>query len=177
MKEIWKTIDGFNGDYEVSNLGNVRSYKHRKPKLMALCDYRGYKRIELFKDGFGRLYSVHRLVANAFIKNNKNKETVNHLNGIKSDNRVENLEWATRSENDLHAFSIGLRKPHPSMKGRYGKDNPKSKPVEQLTKDGILIKRFSGVSDAIRMTGIGNISNACIGRRNSAGGYLWRHCE
>jgi HNH endonuclease/NUMOD4 motif len=119
--EIWKKIEGYE-NYEVSSLGRIRSiginyvtdYKNRrfgrKPKLLKFHFGPQYYRVCLSKKGKQLKYAVHRLVAKAFIPNPENKPEVNHINGDKLDNRVENLEWVTRSENAVHAFKNGFFK-------------------------------------------------------------------
>lgn len=105
-KEIWKTVPGFNGKYQASNIGRVRSlwFRHgmRKiPKLMTPClHHKGYKRVCLSKDGKAKSYSIHRLVLISF-KGEKNGFQVAHNNGIRIDNRIENLRWVTPRENSL----------------------------------------------------------------------------
>jgi len=110
--EIWKDIKEFEGLYQISNLGNVKSlgnFNLRKEKILkqnfSKC---GYKTVCLSKQNKYKTYTIHRLVANSFIVNIKNKPCVNHLNGIKKDNRVENLEWCNISENTKHAYKNGL---------------------------------------------------------------------
>lgn len=117
MKEIesWKDIEGFKGRYSVSNLGRVRSnFRIKGPRntiktntiiLKQGISNSGYSRVNLHSDGKQRCYSVHRLVAKAFIPNPEAKPQTNHKNGIKTDNRLENLEWATRSENQRHRYN------------------------------------------------------------------------
>lgn len=103
MAEYWKQINGYEGLYDVSTLGQVLSHNtNRIKKTYAKKDR--YEIIVLFKDGIGASFSVHSLVAKAFVLNTENKPEVNHLNKDKVDNRVQNLEWCTHSENQIHAF-------------------------------------------------------------------------
>lgn len=117
--EYWKLIAP---GYEVSTLGRVRKWQDGETQILTpkLTD-RGYSRVELKIDGRSNSYRVHRLVAQAFIPNPEGKPEINHINGVKTDNRVENLEWCTRSENMLHAFATGLKK------GMKGEENPYAK--------------------------------------------------
>lgn len=123
-QEIWKDIKGFEGSYEISNFGNVRSldrYRYCKSKtvpnfikgqiLKQRLDKDGYPVVNLKSKGKSHIKKIHRLVAEAFIENTENKETINHKNGIKTDNRIENLEWATVTENNRHRSINWLSKP------------------------------------------------------------------
>ena len=109
IEEIWKDVVGFEAHYEISDAGNVRR-KHTGRVLKSGTHRDGYKMVNLCVKGKFSSCKVHRLVATAFIENPKKKEQVNHINGIKSDNRMGNLEWATRSENTIHAHKTGLIK-------------------------------------------------------------------
>lgn len=135
----------------------------------------GYLQVDLHisTNNVKKMY-VHRLVAQAFISNPENKKEVNHKNGIKTDNRIVNLEWVTPSENQKHKFSVlGCCK---SMLGRKGKDSPSSKIILQI-KDDEIIAEFYGAAEAQRITGIckNNICTCCHGRLKTAGGYKWKY--
>lgn len=121
MEEIWKDIKGFEGLYQVSNLGRVKSLKKTVPHanytrtfqsriMKQYTEKNGYARVGLFKYGKGYRKLVHRLVAQAFIPNPKLKPDVNHKDGIKTNNCIDNLEWCTPKENQKHSLDLGLRK-------------------------------------------------------------------
>jgi len=109
MKEEWRDIVGYEGLYQVSNLGRVKSFRRVKPFILGIRLRCGYNRVALYKDGGVKNITVHRLVAQAFINNKYNKPLINHKNGVKIDNRVKNLEWCTHKENTIHSFENGLQ--------------------------------------------------------------------
>lgn len=178
-KEIWMQVEG-SPNYLVSNLGSIKSLDYngtKKPKnLKPVKDRDGYLHVFIGK----KQYMVHRLVANAFIdKFGENTETVDHINGIRDDNRACNLRWMSRRDNVLlgHAkkgHSInGRRKPQKPKKGR------KTIPILQMDKQGVVVKEYNSLMDAERETGIGSgrISNCINNRKKSAGGYIWKRKE
>lgn len=121
MEEIWKDISGFKNNYECSSFGRIRrkervGYLHNKKRLIPSIIIKqtvssaGYYRCNLFYSNIKKHYLVHRIVAKLFIDNPLNKSEVNHINGIKTDNRAENLQWVTHKENIAHADKTGLRK-------------------------------------------------------------------
>jgi len=185
-KEIWKDIVGYEGSYQISDLGRIKSLKRiiryksgysllKNELIMKLShDKKGYIITRLSKSGVGCTIKVHRLVAIAFVPNIENKPQVNHKNGIKDDNRVENIEWATNSENQIHAIRTGLK--IPAMLGRTGINSPFSKPVVQLTIDGCIVNQFYSLKDAFDKTKISKdgISRVCCGRQITAGKYKWK---
>jgi len=175
--EIFKDIKGYEGLYQVSNLGNVRSYyKDKEGKILSAgLKPEGYKYVNLHSDKNKNFY-IHRLVALAFIPNPQNKTQVNHINGIKNDNRLDNLEWATSSENRLHAYKIGLQKGQ-SINQKKGADNPRSRPVVKLNINGEFIQNYAGVCEAARQIGghQANISACCKGKTKTAYSFKWQY--
>ena len=108
--EIWKSIKYYE-NYEVSNLGRVKSISNGKDVFLKFRDNgKGYNVSALYNKGVRKDIKVHRLVAINFIENKHNKPQVNHINGIKSDNNSDNLEWCTNKENTIHSYSLGLQK-------------------------------------------------------------------
>lgn len=118
LTETWKPVCGYEGFYEVSNCGRIKSlvawngheYYHRKKIMKQSRTTTGYKKVELYKDGKRKSHKVHRLVAIAFIPNPKNKPHINHIDGNTVNNSVDNLEWCTPKENVDHALATGLKK-------------------------------------------------------------------
>ncbi len=114
--EIWRPIKRYEDFYHVSNYGRVKSFKRKTPRILNPAIVSGYLKVELQIDSKPKQIYIHRLVAEAFIPNPLNKPCVNHINGIKTDNRVENLEWCTYAENNRHAVEAGL---HPQGEKTY----------------------------------------------------------
>ena len=184
MKEVWKDIPNYEGLYQVSNLGNIKSLSfgaknHKLSNIVTLLkktpSNMGYYKVELYKNGKSKMYYVHRLVAMTFIPNPENKPQVNHIDGDKSNNSVSNLEWATSKENLHHAVNTGLRSATP-MLGRRGSQNPTSKIFYQYDLNGNYIATHCGISETARQLGIKpSVISACLSGRNKTGkGYIWK---
>lgn len=161
-----KAIKGYEGLYEVSESGVIYSlnYGRAKGKRLPLKPKfsNNYHKVSLMKDKIETQVYVHRLVISTFIKNPENKLTVNHINGIKTDNRLCNLEWATHSENQSHGFKTLKRR--------------SANRVSQISKNGDVVKTYCSCSEASRATGIDSTSivKASKGILKTAGGFQWR---
>lgn len=168
--EIFKEVKGFDGLYMISNYGNLKSFHGGKETfLKPKKNLKGYVYfgLSLNKKDFSRFQ--HRLIAESFIDNPENKPQINHINGIKTDNRIENLEWVTNGENGKHAVRTGLRRP--AYKDKYGKDHNQSKPIV-LIKDCSIIEfeNISRASEYIRCS-IQAVSMALRGVNQKCKGY------
>lgn len=166
-KEVWKKLKFVHKKYYVSNFGrvkNIKYYKNGEPTIMkTILNNCGYEKVRFRIDGKNKEYSIHRLVAIAFIPNPENKPEVNHKNGVKTDNRVDNLEWNTRSENRLHCVDV------------LGKN--KGKEVNQYSLDGKFIKTW--LSSRIIENELGfkkdYIRGCCRGKQKTSYGFIWEY--
>lgn len=174
-EEIWKDIEGFEGLYQVSNMGRIKSLGNgksgnSKERILKLRkNTYGYLQVVLSKDGKSKNYLVHRLVAEVFLDNPEGYNEVNHINEDKSDNRADNLEFCSGSYN----CNYGTRNKRIAEKLTNHPD--KSKPVIGIERITGLIVEFPSTMEAERQLGIsnGNICNCLKGRYKSAGGYVW----
>lgn len=168
---MWRDIPGYEGVYIVCDDGRI-GYPNAFGVLKPTATKSGYQRVTLYKRENGertrKSFMVHRIVAAAFIPNPDNKPQVNHINGDKADNRVENLEWCTATENMVHSVSAGLRDMTCCTEAT-------KKKVDQRTINGEHIKTWDSMSEAARELGlkVSNISHCCSGRINTTGGYKW----
>ena len=164
-KEIWKNINNFEG-YQVSNFGrikNIRNLTILKPAMT----YNGYEIVCLSKKSKTKKFRVNRLVAEAFIPNPSNYPIVNHKDGNKLNNNVNNLEWCTHSYNLIEAYRLKLRT-----------SRIKSKKVKQM-QNNKTIKIWNSTSEIEKTLGYssGDISQVCNKKRKSAYGYKWEYLE
>jgi hypothetical protein len=194
MKEIWKKVNGY-PNYKISNLGRVKSlarlkrglvkerwgkeinkwfsYKSKDKMLKPTKLTTGYSQVNLFNGEF-KQFSVHRLVALAFIPNTENKPMVNHKDGIKTNNHIDNLEWCTLSENMKHAYDVlGIA---PSGLGKFGGESNKARAVVQKTINGEVVSRWASGMDAVRAGFEGSgITRCCKGENKSHKGFIWEY--
>lgn len=135
----------------------------------------GYKRVCLILNHAQKNFSVHRLVGIHFIPNPNNKPQINHKDGVKINNFENNLEWLSSKENVLYSFEKLGRKGHPFKNKKYGKANPLSKQISQLTLSGQFIRRWDCMADIYRDTGINfrGVSLCCLGKKKTTGGFKW----
>lgn len=186
-KEIWKSVVDWEKYYEISSIGRLRSIdrfirngQNSKRFLKGIfieqkAGRSGYIGYTLKADKILKHKDAHRMVAEAFIPNPENKPCVNHKNGIKTDNRVENLEWCTYSENTKHAYKNGLIVG--AWIGKCGYENPNSREVFQYDKNFNLISTYGSANQAGKSTMIRNshISSCARGSLKTAGGFIWKY--
>lgn len=176
-KEIWKDISGYEGYYQVSNQGNLRSldrkvwdsrgyYKNLKGKeLKGTLSKVGYYMVSLNKEHKISKEYVHRLVCETFLGKEEHHECVNHINGDKTDNRVENLEWTTYSENNKHAYEINLKSNRGENQSRH-----KLKEYQVLDIRRIYAEGNHSHRELAKMYGVEHSTIGCITRKES-----WTH--
>ena len=180
-KEIWRDITGYEGYYQVSSEGRVKSLARtcntkggskrtiKERILKPAFNGRGYLFVNLYAGGKPKMHKVHRLVCQSFHDNPDSKPDVNHINENKTDNRACNLEWSTRKENLNH----GTR----NERAANGIAKALSKQVGQYTLDGELVKTWVSTMEAERQTGLSrsNISLAANGKYKQAYGFIWKY--
>lgn len=195
MSEMWRDIEGYEGYYQVSDKGNIRSMdRYVKGKNNSRCfhkgadrklqvSHKGYFNIILQKEGKKKQYQVHRLVAQAFIPNLENKPQVNHIDCNKQNNGVSNLEWATQQENMDHAKENNLFGETSKAQRKAFMENivkaqeSRKKAVRQYDLNGVFIKEYHSIAKAAKKTGTNGakISMCCRGQRNKTNNFNWEY--
>lgn len=176
MEEIWKDIKGYEGLYQVSNFGRIKSVKefnYQKILKLSKNDARGgYMQVVLCKNGVTKMFRVHRLVAMMFLPNPENLPQVNHKDENKENNSVDNLEWCTMEYN-LEYSDVAHRWVSCGLK----QIEKMKKPVCQYDRYGYLIKEYESIRDAERETGVlsQGISRCCMGKQSYSGNFVWRY--
>ena len=173
MEEIWKDIEGYEGLYQVSNLGKVRSLNYNRTGKTRLLrpnpNENRYLKVSLCKNGKAKTYKVHRLVAQAFIPNPDGFPEINHIDEDQQNNRVDNLEWCDHIYNSNH----GTR--NKRISSTKLNDQQKSKRVRCVETGEV----YPSQSEAARQTGMNrsNIAQVCRGERKTVGGFHWEFAE
>lgn len=172
MKEIWKDIEGYEGLYQVSNTGKVKSFRQGKRNgasneylLKLTLNANGYPQIMLYRSPNDRhKHLVHRLVAQAFIPNPDNLEAVNHKDENPLNNNVDNLEWCTLSYNNAYGTA------------RIRQSITNGQRVQQFTINGVLLATYESMHIASEITGVNKhaIKDCCIGHCQTGAGYIWK---
>lgn len=198
-EEIWKDVKGYEGLYQVSNLGKVKSLSRKiKEKnnrlrminekiLKQAIDKNGYCKVTLSKNKERLIFSVHRLVATMFIPNKNNYPCVNHIDSNRQNNNVSNLEWCTHKENTQWAIKTGrfenarVVQRERTIKNKLGKNHifankATKRKVGQYSLDGKLIAIYESMTKASLETGIKvqSISYVCNNKSKTGGGYKWK---
>lgn len=166
MEEVWKDIEGYEGLYQVSNLGRVKRVTTGRI-LKGMVSGSGYIQVDLSKQGATSKKLIHRLAAQAFIPNPENKLEVNHIDEDKTNNKVDNLEWATRQENNNHG----------THNEKVSKSN--SIPIIATHIKSEDSKEFYGASECARQLGLSqsHISEVLKGKRKTVGGFTFKYKE
>lgn len=178
IEELWRPIKGFEGRYEISNMGRVKStptIRVKNVKILKLTiEKNGYYRVTLSSTK-NVTHLVHRLVSIAFLENPLILPQVNHKDLNKGNNAVSNLEWCTPSQNTSHAHSNRIITSAKYWKGKFNEDHNLSKPVHQYDLNNVFIKRWPSVREIIRSLKIHKVEMACNGKRANVGGFIWKY--
>lgn len=187
MEEIWKDVAGYENIYQISNFGRVKSIdrlanhvngmRFVSGRILKPNTCQSYLNVSLSKNGKMKRFTIHRLVAVAFISNPNNLPQINHIDGDKLNNNFANLEWCSASDNQKHAYKIKLKKS--ANLGKFGKEHHLSRAISQYDIYGNLVNKFFSTREANRETLInqGSIAACARGERRTAGGFIWQYEE
>lgn len=192
--EIWKEIKGYEGKYEVSNFGQIKSvsrtivpglgsgYISKERILKPQKCSNGYLFICLSSKGIVKQILIHRLVAFAFVEGYKSGYEVNHLDEVKTNNHADNLQWTSHKNNINHGTAIARRVMNSDfrgdknpMYGRSGKSNALSKAISKITSQGLVVAKYDSINDAAKVNGFNasHIGKAVNNKIDSAYGFKW----
>lgn len=181
MQEVWKDIEGYEGLYQISNCGRVKSLNYRRhgyPQILVPKENNsGRLWIELARDREKRCFLIHRLVAQAFIPNPNGYAEINHKDENPHNNVADNLEWCNRQYNVSYYYQRHPNGPTKCCSERYG--NRKKLPIEQRSADGVVVRIWKNSREIFLETGMSDwsISECCRGNRNTAYGYYWQYAN
>lgn len=170
MQEIWKSVDGYDGLYQISNYGRIKSNYFGRTQLLKLHDIKGYLCVYLFdKNHNKQKWYVHRLVALHFLLNPNNLPEVNHKDENKQNNYVGNLEWCDKKYNANYG----------SRNYKISLNNVSRRKVNQYDLNGNYIRTYDTIKEACELLGIrsSGISNCCANRLRTSGGFIWKYFE
>lgn len=179
-EEIWKDVKGYEGLYQISNYGRVKNKKTDYILKPALGSW-GYEFVQLCDKGRETSKCIHRMVAESFLDNPDNLPQVNHIDGNKRNNHIDNLEWVSCSQNIKHAFNTGLKKKKMGKEnplyGRCGIESTRHREVNKYDLEGNFIESYISIREASKKNNINasNISSVCSGRKKMAGNYIWKY--
>lgn len=178
MQEIFRDIPWYEWLYQVSNLGNVKSLNYRWHNIEHILKPKKdiYLRITLFKNNKAKIYWIHRLVLLVFTENQNNLPEVNHIDWNKYNNRLDNLEWCTRSYNVKHSYRKLWQKPNKTWLWKFWKLHHNSKKVWQYTKEWMLINIYYAIAEAKRLTNSNNINLCLLWKIKTSWWYMWKYC-
>lgn len=174
-EELWKDIPWYEWLYQASTMGRVKSVKNWKNKILSWWSNNFYLNTHLTLFRKSKSFSTHRLIAKTFIPNPENKPQVNHINWVKTDNRVENLEWNTQSENMLHCYRV-LNNVWVN-KWKYWKLSSRWKIVHQYSLEWVFIKEWWSTREVDRELWFSRtgVSNCCTWKINKSNGFIWKY--
>lgn len=177
MQEIWKDVSGFEGMYQVSNLGRVKSLRNKKPLIMRThVNNSGYEMVRFSVKGKTYNFTVHRLVAREFCDGHTEGMVVNHKDANRLNNIADNLEWVTQKENVHDMIARGT---HSVKEAHAVAHKKRRRPVIQYTKNGKEVARFKSAREASKSVNVHEncISRVCRGERPYSAGYSWKYID